>query len=232
MATSLSSTGFSLGKTSHATALFVRALSFALGGTLIAAWLMVLTGCTTTAATTAEPAATQVAANTAEPQVLTLKEGDVLKVTFPSVPSMDTTQQVRQDGRITLPIIGEFIVNGKTTDAISTELLALYESQLVSKEVNVTLVSSSYTIYVTGAVLRPGKITTDRRLTAFDAIMEVGGFDKTKADLKAVTVVRQENGQTRSYSVNLQQVFDGGQSAPFFLKPFDTVYVPEKFVWF
>jgi polysaccharide export outer membrane protein len=199
---------------------------------LIGVWLLTLTGCTTTAATSAEEAATQMAANTAEPQVLTLKEGDVLKVSFPSVPSMDTSQQVRQDGRITLPIIGEFIVNGKTTDEISTELLALYESQLVSREVNVTLVSSSYTIYVTGAVLRPGKITTDRRLTAFDAIMEVGGFDKTKADLKAVTVVRQENGQTRSYSVNLQQVLDGGKSVPFFLKPFDTVYVPEKFVWF
>lgn len=156
----------------------------------------------------------------------------MLKITFPSVPGMDTTQQVRQDGRITLPILGEFVVAGKSTEGLSKELLELYATQLISKEVNVTLVSSNYTLYVTGAVLRPGKIVTDRRITAFDAIMEAGGFDKARADLKAVVVVRQEDGQTKSYTVNLQPVLNDSQSSPFYLKAFDTVYVPEKFTWF
>ncbi|MDQ5977198.1 MAG: polysaccharide biosynthesis/export family protein, partial [Verrucomicrobiota bacterium] len=44
--------------------------------------------------------------------------------------------------------------------------------------------------------------------------------------------VRQEEGQTKSYTLNLDQVLTGGQSAPFYLKPFDTVYVPTKFNWF
>ena len=203
--------------------------------TLVACVSMVLwsAGCTTTSPVTeAEQAAqTQMTAGqTAE--VLTLKEGDVLKISFPSVPSMDTTQPIRQDGRITLPLIGEYAAAGKTTDSMSADLLQQYESQLVSKEVNVTLVSSSYTLYVTGAVLRPGKIVTDRRITAFDAIMEAGGFDKTRANLKEVVIVRQEDGQTRSYTVNLDQVFSGGASTPFYLKSFDTVYVPEKFNWF
>jgi polysaccharide export outer membrane protein len=189
-------------------------------------------GCATTpAASSGQTGQGPVAANQVQEE-LNLKEGDVLKISFPSVPSMDTTQPVRQDGRITLPIIGEFVVTGKTTDGLSKELLELYSSQLVSKEVTVTLLSSNYTVYVTGAVLRPGKIVTDRRLTALDAIMEAGGFDKAKADLKAVVVVRQEDGQTKSHTVNLQQVFSGGPSAPFYLKPFDSVYVPEKFSWF
>jgi polysaccharide export outer membrane protein len=145
---------------------------------------------------------------------------------------MDTTQPIRPDGRITLPLIGEYAAAGKTTDSLSAELLQQYESQLVSKEVNVTLVSSSYTVYVTGAVLRPGKIVTDRRVTAFEAIMEAGGFDKARANLKEVVIVRQEDGQTRSYTVNLDQVFSGGASTPFYLKSFDTIYVPEKFNWF
>ncbi|MDQ5979474.1 MAG: polysaccharide biosynthesis/export protein, partial [Verrucomicrobiota bacterium] len=96
----------------------------------------------------------------------------------------------------------------------------------------VALVSSSYTLYVTGAVLRPGKIVSERRISAFDAIMEAGGFDKARANLKAVVVVRQEEGQTKSYTLNLDQVLTGGQSAPFYLKPFDTVYVPTKINWF
>jgi len=190
-------------------------------------------GCTTTSpvAEAEQAAQTQMSAGQ-NADVLTLKEGDVLKISFPSVPSMDTTQPIRPDGRITLPLIGEYAAAGKTTDSLSAELLQQYESQLVSKEVNVTLVSSSYTVYVTGAVLRPGKIVTDRRVTAFEAIMEAGGFDKARANLKEVVIVRQEDGQTRSYTVNLDQVFSGGASTPFYLKSFDTIYVPEKFNWF
>jgi polysaccharide biosynthesis/export protein len=186
-------------------------------------------GCTSIPEISAEQAAQ---AEKQRHEELSLKEGDVIKISFPGVPNMDTTQPVRQDGRITLPLIGEFVVLGKTTDGLSKELLELYSSQLVSKEVNVTLVSSTYTIYITGAVLRPGKIVTDRRLTAFEAIMEAGGFDKTKANLKGVVITRQESGQNKSYTVDLQQVLDGKPSAPFYLKPFDSVYVPEKFTWF
>lgn len=186
-------------------------------------------GCASAPAISAEQAAQ---AEKQRHEELSLKEGDVVKVSFPGVPNMDVTQPVRQDGRITLPLLGEFVVVGKTTEGLSKELLELYSSQLVSKEVNVTLVASNYTIYITGAVLRPGKVVTDRRLTAFEAIMEAGGFDKTKANLRAVKVTRQEDGQNKSFTVDLQQVLNGEPSAPFYLKPFDSVYVPEKFSWF
>jgi polysaccharide biosynthesis/export protein len=195
--------------------------------------LLMLAGCVAPpTATTAMPSEQAQVEAAPIPELLTLKEGDVLKISFPSVPTMDSTQQVRQDGRITLPIIGECVVIGRTTDALTKELLELYSTKLVSKEVTVTLVSSSFAIYVTGAVLRPGKIMADRRISAFDAIMEAGGFDKARADLKAVTVVRQENGQTKNYTLNLQEVLDGTQKTPFYLKPFDTVYVRDKFSLF
>jgi polysaccharide export outer membrane protein len=215
------------GSAFSATTSFVR---HAIGAMGIASLVLLVSGCTTSAVSEAEQAA--MSQMGAPSEILTLKEGDVLKISFPSVPNMDTTQQVRQDGRITLPLLGEFVVTGKTTDSLSKELLDMYESQLVSKEVNVTLVSSTYPLYVSGAVLRPGKIVTDRRISAFEAIMEAGGFDKARADLKSVVVVRQEEGKVRSYTVDLQQVFGGESSAPFYLKPFDTVYVPIKFSWF
>ncbi len=190
----------------------------------------------TLAACEAIPAPTEKATTTATaggaPEVLTLQEGDVVKVSFPGVPSMDTTQAVRQDGRISLTMLGEIFVAGKTTDALTKELLELYGPKLVSKEVMVTLVSSSFPVYVTGAVLRPGKISSDRPISAFDALMEAGGFDRAKADLRAVVVIRAEGGQTKRYTVNLQEVLDGAPSTPFPLKRGDTVYVPEKFTWF
>jgi polysaccharide export outer membrane protein len=165
-------------------------------------------------------------------EVTTLKPGDVIKVGFPSVPSMDSTQAIRPDGKLSLPMIGDIVIAGKTTDAVTKELLDLYASKLVSKEVTVSVVSSSYAVYITGAVLRPGKINAERRITVFDAIMEAGGFDKAKADLKAVVVIREEDGKNRRYTFDLQKIFSGETSEPFYLKPFDTVFVPEKFSWF
>jgi len=47
-----------------------------------------------------------------------------------------------------------------------------------------------------------GKIMSDRPITALEAIMEAGGFDYTKANLKAVTVIRTENGQTEHHKLN------------------------------
>jgi protein involved in polysaccharide export with SLBB domain len=98
--------------------------------------------------------------------------------------------------------------------------------------VTVEVESSSFPVYVTGAVLRPGKITSDHPITALEAIMEAGGFDYTKANLKAVEVVRQEGDQTKNYTLNLKLTMEGKVNKPFYLKPSDIVYVPEKFSWF
>ena len=62
--------------------------------------------------------------------------------------------------------------------------------------------------------------------------MNAGGFDTSRANMQAVTIIREENGQTRNYTVNLQLILEGKSSTPFYLKRSDTVFVPEKFSWF
>lgn len=165
-------------------------------------------------------------------EVLTLHEGDVLKIAFPGAPNLDTSQQIRRDGRITMPIIGEIVAAGKTPTDLEGELANLYASQLVSKEVSVTVVSSSYAVYVSGAVMRPGKIMADRPLTALEAIMEAGGFDNNSADMEAVVVIRKEGDKTVNHTVNLKLVLEGKATGSFYLKPSDILYIPKKFSWF
>lgn len=184
-----------------------------------------LTGCMTSPS--APPAA---AIPEAEAQIL--RAGDVLKITFPRTPSLDTTQQVRRDGKINLYLIGEIPAADLSPGALEARLLERYASQLISKEVRVTVVSSAFAVFVTGAVLHPGKLTPERTLTAFDAIMEAGGFDMAKADTKAVTVIRSESGATKTFTVNLKAVLEGRNQEPFYLRAYDVVYVPEKFSWF
>jgi polysaccharide biosynthesis/export protein len=162
----------------------------------------------------------------------TLSAGDVIKVSFPGTPNLDTQQQIRRDGRLNLALVGEVMAEGKTPAGLEKELTDLYSPQLVSKEVKVTIVSSSFAVFVTGAVLKPGKILPDRTVSVLEAVMEAGGFDYTKANTKKVVIIRQENGQTKNYTVNLKAVLDGKGSEPFYLKSHDIVYVPEKFNWF
>ena len=169
-------------------------------------------------------------ATSSEPQ--TIREGDVIKVSFPGAQNMDSSQTVRRDGRITLSMMGEIKVVGKTPSELEKEILQNYGSQLVSKEVTVSVVSSSFSVFVSGAVMRPGKITTDHPITALEAVMEAGGFDNAKANMQAVVVVRTEDGKTKNYTLNLKEILDGRSSEPYYLKPSDIIYVPERFSWF
>src|SRR5438105_4030359 len=73
-----------------------------------------------------------------------LQSGDTIKVSFPSAPNLDTSQQIRSDGKITLPMVGEVAASGKTPVGLEKELVAQYSSQLVSKEVSVTVVSAPF----------------------------------------------------------------------------------------
>ncbi len=170
--------------------------------------------------------------DTNNPASFTLREGDILKITFPGSPNLNNVQQIRTDGKITLTLVGEVQAAGMTPVDLQKKLMDLYASQLTSKEVMVEVQSSSFPVYVTGSVLRPGKISSNHPITALEAIMEAGGFDYTKADLKDVTVIRQEGGQAKNYKLNLKRTMEGKASEPFYLKPDDIIYVPEKFSWF
>jgi polysaccharide export outer membrane protein len=162
-----------------------------------------------------------------------LREGDVIRISFPGAPNMEiVTQEIRNDGRVTLPIIGEVVATNRTPIQLEKELSKLYAPQLVSSEVTVALQSSSAAYFVTGQVLRPGKITPNRPISALEAVMEAGGFIGERADTTAVVIIRNENGHTKNYTVNLKRVLEGKDSDPFNLKPFDIVFVPQKLSMF
>jgi polysaccharide biosynthesis/export protein len=176
-------------------------------------------------------------AQTGEPtkkssESMRLREGDVLRVIFPGSPTLDSTPTIGRDGKINLPLIGDVDAAGLTTPELEKKLVDLYAPQLSSKQITVQVQSSSFPFYVTGMVLHPGKILSDHPITALEAVMEAGGFDYAKADLKDVTVIRRENNVMRNYKLNLKAVLDGRQTDPFYLKPDDIVYVPERFTVF
>jgi len=202
---------------------FSTMLRATFGATLV---LITITGCQTPQSKVpAEPA-------TEHSEVIILREGDVIKINFPGAPNLDATEQIRRDGKINLALVGDVTAAGLTPSDLEKEILKLYSSQLVTKEVTVTVTSSTFPVFVTGAVIRPGKVLSDHPITALEAVMEAGGFDYTRADLGHVKVIRTEKGGVKNYTVNLKLALEAKKSTPFYLKPSDIVYVPEKFSWF
>jgi polysaccharide export outer membrane protein len=179
-----------------------------------------------------EPEVTSVTNVAPVPETIILRASDVLKISFPANPNLNTTQPIRRDGMISLELVGEVKAAGKTPKQLEAALKELYSTQLLSKEVTVEVQSSTFPVYVTGSVLKAGRIVADHPMTAFEAIMEAGGFDYTKANLKAVVVIRQEGDHVQRFKLDLKKVMDGNAGAPFYLKPGDTIYVPERFNWF
>lgn len=167
-----------------------------------------------------------------EPDSSNLRQGDVVKLTFPGAPNLDSTEQISRNGKITLPIIGEVTAAGLTPIELEQRLSERYSTELLSSEVFVSVVPTSFPIFVTGAVVRPGKIEADRPMTALEAIMEAGGFESNKANGQGVVVVRHEKDGVKHYTLNLKDTLEGKAGEPFYLKASDIIYVPERFAWF
>jgi polysaccharide export outer membrane protein len=166
------------------------------------------------------------------PQPTILRQGDVVKISFPGESNLNETEQIRLDGKIALPLVGDVQAAGLTPDQLQQNLVKLYAPQISASDVTVAIQSSSFPVYVTGCVLSPGKISSAEPITALEAIMQAGGFDYSRANLRRVHVIRRENDTSQSYVLNLNSVLKGDDKNDFFLQPNDIVYVPEKFAWF
>lgn len=190
---------------------------------------VIFSGCETTSSH--QPA--QTALEDSHVEGIILRAGDAIKVSFPGSSNLDTAQPIRRDGKIVMPLVGEVEAAGLTPDALQQKLVKLYASQISSSEVLVTLESSSFPVFVTGSVIHPGKILSDHPITALEAVMEAGGFDYNTANMKAVKISRMEKGQMKNYTLDLKAVLTGSKNAkPFYLKPNDIVFIPERLMIF
>ena len=121
---------------------------------------------------------------------------------------------------------------GLTAPELEQALLKAYGDQLVMKEVSVVVQTSVFKVFVTGAVLKPGPIISERVETPLEAVIEAG-IDTTKSNLKKIVVIREhDDGKTERFKLNLDDVMKGKPTVPFILKSMDKIYVPEKFAWF
>jgi len=190
-------------------------------------WFLVVCLCLAGCRTGSSPAA-RIDPGAAGYSTNNLLEGDVVNITFQYSTNYNTTQKIALDGTLNLQGIGQVKAADKSTVDLEGELTDAYKILAKDDPITIKIVEAESAVYVSGAVTRPGKIPMERPLTVLEAIMEAGGYDAYRADLSDVLVLRVENGQQKSYRINLKRVLRGEDETPFYLKPFDVVQVATK----
>jgi polysaccharide export outer membrane protein len=161
------------------------------------------------------------------PVRVTLAPGDVIKLTFSGAPEMNQTQKVQADGRVSLPLIGEVTAARKTVSQLQSELVALYEPQLKNSDVVVSLESAVASVYISGAVNKPGKIGFDRPTTVLQALMEAGGPNQF-GNLGRVHLIRLANGVQQTLVLDLRSTLNGQATPASYVRDGDIISVPES----
>jgi polysaccharide export outer membrane protein len=159
-----------------------------------------------------------------------LAPGDVVKLTFAGAPELSQSQKIRADGKLSLPQIGEVKAAGKLLPQFQSELEELYEPELTNSDVLVTLENGVMSVYVWGAVNKPGKLSFERPTTVLQAIAEAGGMTMF-GSLKNVRVVRLEKGLNRVQTLDLRSAMKGTikppVTGPFYIRDGDIISVPQ-----
>jgi polysaccharide biosynthesis/export protein len=138
---------------------------------------------------------------------------DRLQINFwqETATDLNSAVRVREDGKITLPVIGDIAAAGLTTNELAKEIvrqMAFYNPG-ISQATVVVLEYNSQAVVLTGAVNQPGKQSFEHIPNLLDVIREAGGAADS-ADLSKVTIIRQENGKARVINVDLLKTIKSG----------------------
>jgi polysaccharide export outer membrane protein len=134
--------------------------------------------------------------------------------------------QVRPDGKITMPFIGDLNATGHTTselrDAITQSLKEYVNNPVVTV---IVLEATTPVVYVLGQVGKPGTVPIQGPLTVLQALAVAGGL-KDFANEKNIRILRKGPKGTETIPFNYRDATKGNGSNPF-LQPGDTIVVPD-----
>ncbi len=159
-----------------------------------------------------------------------LSPGDGLEIKFGYNPELNEQIQVRPDGFISLPLVGELNVGSMTVGEFVDSVTKRYATVLRTPAVTVQIRSyANRRVYVGGEVTKPGMLQLASRETALDAITEAGGL-KASANRDEVIVLRRTDLDTpRVIRLSLKPKNGAAaEAADFTLQPLDVVLVNES----
>jgi polysaccharide export outer membrane protein len=153
--------------------------------------------------------------------------GDTLAIQSYSDASLKQTVTVRPDGKISLILLGDVNVLGRTTEDLDRELKEKYSILPARPDVIVNVEQiAGLQVYVGGEVKSPSVQEIKGSLTLLQSISAAGGFLPT-ANPTQVLILRQDpSGRFHAFQHDVDQVLHN-ESGEIYLKRHDIVFVPK-----
>jgi polysaccharide export outer membrane protein len=166
--------------------------------------------------------------NDAEPPYR-LYPGDKVSVVVRDAPEYSKELTVQQDGRITLPAIGQVMAANRSIEDIRAEVMARYATELLRPDVDMTVDAAPLKVFVGGEVGTPGAYDLVGDSNALQAVVQAGGFKTTANEKKVIIIRRGPEGTAMMRTANLGQAFRHGDQPDLVpLRRMDVIYVPRS----
>jgi polysaccharide export outer membrane protein len=159
-----------------------------------------------------------------------LTAGDKLRIEVYKDTQLSQSLQIRPDGKITLPLVGDLPAAGRTPielrDAIGGALKPFMENPVVTVIVTEATPPPVGLVHVMGEVNKPGALPlTGGPMSVLQALAMAGGFTDF-ADRKDIRILRKGKDGMESIKFNYKEALnDSNKREPVQLQPGDTVIV-------
>jgi polysaccharide biosynthesis/export protein len=151
---------------------------------------------------------------------------DTLHITVWKEPDLSEILPVRPDGKISMPLLNDIPAAGLTPLQLRDSITEKLKKYIADPRVTVVVTAmNSRRVFVTGEVVRSGPMALLPHMTVLQALAEAG-FNQF-ANLKAIYLLRTENGKQVKHPFNYKEVVKGNHPEQnVVLQPGDTIVVP------
>jgi protein involved in polysaccharide export with SLBB domain len=153
-----------------------------------------------------------------------LRVDDMVTVVFSGVagPPEKHEERIKEDGTITLQLVGPIKAEGKTAGQLQEMIQALYVPKYFQR-LTVTVLTENRFFYVSGEVKLPNRIAYVGEMSVLKAIASAGGF----TDFAKKTQVQLSRPDGRVITVNCTKALED-PSLDLPVSPGDKVHVPRR----
>ena len=171
------------------------------------------------------PAASTATATASTAADYRLTPGDKLRIEVYKDAQLSQSLQVRPDGKITLPLVGDVAAAGHTSVELRDAISASLKEYIANPVVTVIVTEASpQVVYVTGEVNKPGALTLTGQMSILQALAMAGGFTDF-ADKKNILIKRKSAKGMETLKFNYKDALDDDKKEPLQLRAGDTVVV-------
>lgn len=153
--------------------------------------------------------------------------GDVLTVSVWRNQELGAKVPVRPDGRISVPLVGELEVAGRTPERVRTDLVTAFSEFVTAPAVSIVVDEiNSRKVFVVGEIAQAGVYDILQPTKLMQVLAMAGGLTEY-AKKDQVIVLRDRGGRDERLVVSIKAIQSGRQPDDnLVLQPGDTVIVP------